>query len=153
MRPEEIVDRLTGRFDGLAPKASWGETSLFYNPGLVLANGVYFCTIKEHDGANDRSSGLDRSGVFRLALGLTAERYERLFGSRPVRPAKGPAVSTGHDFTRLDVVMPHPIYAWMGWIQVLNPSEETFVSMESLFVDSYDDVVRKFEARRRRSRR
>lgn len=153
MRPEEIVDRLTGRFDGLAPKASWGETSLFYNPGLVLANGVYFCTIKEHDGANDRSSELDRSGVFRLALGLTAERYERLFGSRPVRPAKGAAVSTGHDFTRLDVVTPHPIYAWMGWIQVLNPSEETFVSMESLFVDSYDDVVRKFEARRRRSRR
>lgn len=153
MRPEEIVDRLTGRFDGLAPKASWGETSLFYNPGLVLANGVYFCTIKEHDGANDRSSELDRSGVFRLALGLTAERYERLFGSRPVRPANGAAVSTGHDFTRLDVVTPHPIYAWMGWIQVLNPSEETFVSMESLFVDSYDDVVRKFEARRRRSRR
>ncbi len=153
MRPEEIVDRLTGRFDGLAPKASWGETSLFYNPGLVLANGVYFCTIKEHDGANDRSSGLDRSEVFRLALGLPAERYERLFGSRPVRPAKGAAVSTGHDFTRLDVVTPHPIYAWMGWIQVLNPSEETFVSMESLFVDSYDDVVRKFEARRRRSRR
>lgn len=153
MRPEEIVDRLTGRFDGLAPKASWGETSLFYNPGLVLANGVYFCTIKEHDGANDRSSGLDRSGVFRLALGLPAERYERLFGSRPVRPAKGAAVSTGHDFTRLDVVTPHPIYAWMGWIQVLNPSEGTFESMQSLFVDSYDDVVRKFEARRRRSRR
>ena len=153
MRPEEIVDRLTGRFDGLAPKASWGETSLFYNPGLVLANGVYFCTIKEHDGSNDRSSGLDRSGVFRLALGLPAERYERLFGSRPVRPAKGAAVSTGHDFTRLDVVTPHPIYAWMGWIQVLNPSEGTFESMQSLFVDSYDDVVRKFEARRRRSRR
>jgi len=153
VRPEEIVPRLTSQFDGLSLKASWGETSLFYNPGLVLANGVYFCTIKEHDGENDRSSGLDRSGVFRLALGLTAERYERLFGSRPVRPAKGAAVSTGHDFTRLDVVMPHPIYAWMGWIQVLNPSEGTFESMQSLFVDSYDDVVRKFEARRRRSRR
>jgi hypothetical protein len=151
--PEEIVDRLTGRFDGLAPKASWGETSLFYNPGLVLANGVYFCTIKEHDGANDRSSELDRSGVFRLALGLTAERYERRFGPRPARPPKGTVVSTGHDFTQLNVVMPHPVYAWMGWIQVLNPSEETFASMESLFVDSYDDVIRKFEARRRRSRR
>lgn len=153
MRPDEIVDRLTGQFDGLAPKTSWGETSLFYNPGLVLANGVYFCTVKEHDGANDRSSELDRSGVFRLALGLPAERYERLFGSRPVRPAKGTAVSTGHNFTQLDVVMPHPIYAWMGWIQVLNPSDETFVSMESLFVDSYHDVVRKFEKSLTRRRR
>ena len=154
MRPDEIIDRLTSRFDGLAPKASWGETSLFYNPDLALANGVYFCTVKEHDGANDRSSELDRPGVFRLALGLPAECYERLFGSRPVRPAKGTAVATGHDFTRLDVVMPHPIYAWMGWIQVLNPSDETFGSMESLFAESYDHVVRKFEkslVRRRRT--
>jgi hypothetical protein len=49
--------------------------------------------------------------------------------------------------------MPHPIYAWMGWIQVLNPSEETFESMQSLFVDSYDDVVRKFEKSLTRRRR
>ncbi len=62
-------------------------------------------------------------------------------------------MSTGHDFTQLNVVMPHPIYAWMGWIQVLNPSEETFESMQSLFVDSYDDVVRKFEKSLTRRRR
>jgi hypothetical protein len=53
-------------------------------------------------------------------------------------------VKTGHDFTRLDVVMPHPIYAWMGWAQVLNPSAEAFASVQPLLVDSYDQVVSKF---------
>lgn len=154
MSPEVVIDHLTARFDGLVPKSSWGETSLFFNPRNALSNGVYFCTIKDHDGANDRSSELDRPGVFRLSLGLPAECYERIFGPRPVRPAKGTAVSTGHDFTQLDVVMPHPIYAWMGWIQVLNPSGETFGSMQSMFVESYEDAVRKFEkslTQRRRS--
>jgi len=144
LQPEEIIDHLTGRFGGLAPKASWGETSLFYNPDLALANGVYFCTIKEHDGANDKASALDRPEVFRMAFGLTVKNYEKLFGSRPTRPAKGSPVKTGHDFTRLDVVMPHPIYAWMGWAQVLNPSAETFASVQPLLVDSYDQVVSKF---------
>jgi hypothetical protein len=153
VKPEEIIDHLTSRFGGLAPKASWGETSLFYNPDLALANGVYFCTIKEHDGANDRSAELDRPGVFRLALGLPAECYEHLFGSRPARPPKGAVVATGHDFAQLDVVMPHPIYAWMGWIQVLNPSAERFASMEPLFVESYDLVLCKFERALGRIRR
>ena len=156
LQPKDVVDRLTTRFDGLAPKASWGETSLFYNPNLALTNGVYFCTVKEHDGANDKASRLDRPGVFRLALGLTVQRYEQLFGPRPARPPKGSAVVTGHDFTRLDGVMPHPVYAWMGWVQVLNPSDQTFASMHPLFVESYDQVVRKFEkalAKRLRSPR
>lgn len=145
MRPEEILDCLTSRFEGLTPKASWGETALFYNPGHELTNGVYLCTIKEHDGANDTSSDLDRPGVFRLALGLTVPHYERLFGPRPDRPPKGAAVTTGDDFTALDVVMPHPVYAWMGWAQVLNPSNETFASMQPSFIESYEHVVRKFE--------
>ena len=156
MEPDEIVDRLISRFDGLAPKASWGETSLFYNPGLALANGVYFCTIKDHDGANDTASRLDRPGVFRLALGLPVRRYEDLFGPRPLRPPKGETVATGHDFTRRDVLMPHPIYAWMGWVQILSPSDASFESLQPLFDDSYARAVCKFATsltQRRRTRR
>lgn len=145
MDPDEVCDELTARFEGLVPKASWGETSLFFNPGLVRPNGVYFCTIKQHDGAHDSASHLDRPEVFRLALGLTVPSYERLFGARPARPPKGGTVATGHDFTRLDSVMPHPVYAWMGWVQVLSPSDATFASMHPLFAESYDLAVRRFE--------
>ena len=60
MQPEKIIEYIEKNLDGVVPKSSWGETSLFYNPGKVLPNGVYFCTIKEKNGANDLASELDR---------------------------------------------------------------------------------------------
>ncbi len=83
MTPEDITKKLTSRLEGVVPKNSWGETSLFYNPGHLLPNGVYFCTLKEKDGDNDRASNLDRDGVYRLSIGLTKEGYEKLFGEKP----------------------------------------------------------------------
>jgi hypothetical protein len=129
MSPEEIVADVCDQFDGVVPKASFGETSLFYNPGQVLPNGVHFCTIKEHDSANDKSSNLDREQVFRLAIGLARDSYQRLFGARPGRPAKGGVVETDDDFTALNVLMPHPIYAWMGWAQILSPTIDTYTEV------------------------
>ena len=142
---EDVVAALTARFPGIVPKASWGETSLFYNPGGVLPNGVYFCTVKDHDGANDTASDLDRPGVYRIALGLPRDRYEALFGARPSRPPKGGVVTTGHDFAAVDVLTPHPVYAWMGWVQVLSPSAATLTNLEPLFVEAYDAVVAKYD--------
>jgi hypothetical protein len=49
--------------------------------------------------------------------------------------------------------MPHPVYAWMGWVQVLNPSDETFALMQPLFIESFGHVVRKFEKALARHRR
>lgn len=153
MNAADVIASLQAKFSGLTPKASWGETSLFFNPGGVLPSGVYFGTVKDHDGANDKASQLDRPGVFRVALGLPRNRYEELFGPRPPRPPKGGVVMTGHDFTVTNVVMPHPVYAWMGWVQVLSPSADTFAEMHPLFTASYDAVLAKFEAQRaKRSR-
>jgi hypothetical protein len=145
MTAEEIIAAIIDRFDGLAPKVTWGETSLFYNPDLALPSGVYFCTIKDHDGANDTASGLDRPGVFRLALGLPIARFEALFGPRPQRPAKGGTVTTGHDFTALDVLMPHPVYAWMGWAQILCPSSASFEQLQPTMAEAHRAAVTKFE--------
>ena len=144
MTPPQIVEQICARFPGVVPKASWGETSLFYNPGNVLAHGVYFCTIKEKDGDNDRASNLGREGVFRVAIGLEPETYSRLFGAKPARPAKGGIVSTGHDFTALNVLMPHPVYAWMGWAQILNPSEANFQEILPLIAEAHQSAVGKF---------
>ncbi|ADU66785.1 hypothetical protein Selin_2065 [Desulfurispirillum indicum S5] len=144
MAPDEIVRQITARFPGVIPKASWGEVSLFYNPGGVLPNGVYFCTIKDHDGDNDKASALNRDGVFRLAIGLAPEDYRNLFGEKPARPAKGGTVNTGHDFTELGVLMPHPVYAWMGWAQILCPTEEAFAGMISLLEGAHRAAVVKF---------
>lgn len=146
MTPDDVLAELETTFAGLVPKATWGETSLFYNPDGVLPNGVYFCTIKEHDGANDRASQLDRPGVFRLALGLHPARYEQMFGPRPARPPRGGVVLTADDVTATGLLMPHPVYAWMGWVQVLSPSAATFAEMQPLLADAYGLAVEKYDA-------
>ncbi|MEL6940560.1 MAG: DUF6194 family protein [Cyanobacteria bacterium J06598_1] len=145
MTPEAIVRDICAEFNGVVPKSSWGETSLFYNPGNLLPNGVYFCTIKEKDGENDKASQLSREGIFRLAIGLPKKTYVSLFSAKPPRPKKGGIVSTGHDFTRLNELMPHPIYAWMGWVQVLSPTTETFTQILPLIQEAHTAAVEKFK--------
>jgi hypothetical protein len=150
MTPDEVIDALVAAYPGLVPKETCGETSLFYNPGRALASGAYFATIKEHDGENDRASALDRDGVFRLSFGLAPATYERLFGPRPPRPAKGQAVATGHDFTALDELTPHPVYAWMGWVQILCPTEQSWASLRPLLDEAHARAKGAFDARIRR---
>jgi hypothetical protein len=144
MSPESIIQLLTSELDGVVPKSSWGETSLFYNPDKLLPNGVYFCTIKEKNGDNDKSSELDRKSVFRVSIGAGKANYEKHFGIKPKRPDKGCIVNTGHDFTKLDELMPHPIYAWMLWVQILSPSKSSFESILPLITDAHASAVIKF---------
>jgi hypothetical protein len=144
MTPAAIISRITSNLSGVVPKSSWGETSLFYNPGKKLPNGVYFCTIKENDGDNDTSSKLGRKDAYRLSIGVSKESYEREFGPRPKRPPKGGIVDTGHDFAALNTPMPHPIYAWMSWMCVLSPSAEVFEDLYPLIVEAHGSAIVKF---------
>lgn len=144
VQPDLELDLKRRRVEDVVPKASWGETALPYNPGQMLAHGVYFCTLKQQDGANDKASAPDRAGVFRVAIGLPSASYNRLFGERPARPVKGGYVATGHDFTALNVLMPHPVYAWMGWAQILSPSRERFDELLSLIAEAPAVAVEKF---------
>ena len=145
MNPAEIASTITSRLSDVVPKSSWGETSLFYNPGRKLPHGVYFCTIKEHDGENDKASQLDRLGVFRVAIGLAGPTYARLFGPKPKRPNKGEVVRFDCDFAELGRLMPHPIYAWMGWAQVLSPSKDLFEEIFPLIEEAHQIAVSKFK--------
>lgn len=147
MTPEGIIERITSQFEGVIPKASWGETSLFYNPNHVLPNGVYFCTIKEKDGKNDQSSELNRNGVFRVSMGIGKPAYQSLFGKPPKRPTKGCIISTNDDFTQLNTLMPHPIYGWISWVQILNPSVEHFEQLLPLIEQAHQNATVKFTAR------
>jgi len=144
MQPSKIIEKICSRLDGIKPKSSWGETSLFYNPDNLLPNGVYFCTIKEKNGDNDKASELDRDNVFRISIGLPPKIYEDLFGIKPTRPTKGCIVSTKHDFTQLNALMPHPIYAWMSWAQILSPSQEKFDEILPYIIKSHSSAIVKF---------
>jgi hypothetical protein len=135
-------------FDGLAPQSSWGERSYFYNPGGRSARGTYFLTIKEKDGANDRSSNMDRPGIWRLNFGLPRLDFIRLFGTLPTRPGKGQAIHGPWDFTALDLLTPHPVYGWMGWVSILNPSPESFDGLKPLIEAAYGKARENFARRK-----
>lgn len=147
VEPGEILQYCLSRLEGTARVESWGESGIFYNPGGVLKRGVYVLTVKEKDGANDKASRLNRPGVYRVNLGLRRETYTRLFGPVPPRPPKGGVAAVDADFTALDVLMPHPVYAWMGWIAALNPSAETFERLKPLIQESYEFAREKFTHR------
>jgi hypothetical protein len=87
-----------------------------------------FATLSTKDDDSDRASNLDRPSVFRLNIGVSKETYRSLFGPPPSNPypPAGCVVETGHDFSGLDQLMPHPIYAGFAWVCVLSPSEATF---------------------------
>lgn len=144
MQAQQVIDAILKMYDGIKPKASWGETSMFYNPNLALPNGIYFCTIKTQDGLNDKSSQLDRDDIYRLSIGINKASYNKLFGDKPDRPVKGGIVDTGHDFTLTDQLMPHPIYAWMSWVQIINPSESSFTELLPLLSEAHASAMLKF---------
>lgn len=148
MNPEEILQYCLAHLEGAVLVESWGEKGIFYNPGNVLRRGVYVLTVKEKDGENDNASALDRPGIYRVNFGLRRDTFARLFGALPKRPAKGEAVAMDFDFSALDMLLPHPVYAWMGWACVLNPSAETFESLKPYISEAYAFAQEKFKKRK-----
>lgn len=148
MEPGQILDWCLSSLDGTVLVDSWGEKGIFYNPGHVLRRGVYVLTVKEKDGDNDRASNLNRAEAFRVNLGVRKTTFQRMFGKVPARPAAGCVVAMNFDFTVFDEIIPHPVYAWMGWISVLNPSEHTFNLLKPLVQEAYEFSVEKFKKRK-----
>lgn len=135
---EAAVTRyVTETFAGLKVDSAEGVTAFSYNPGGAPSAGVYFATIKNRDDAHDDVSRLDRPGVFRLNLGLSEGAYRGLFGPAPAAPGEDGLIETTHDFTALDEVMPHPVYAYMAWVCVLSPGDATFERVKPLLADAY----------------
>lgn len=111
----QVASKETG-----APEIAWGDT-FFFTPGGDRR--FPFATIVTKDyGDFDKLSNLNRDGVFRLNIGVGKEKFRSMFGP----PPKSGESAGGFDFTALDVVMPHPVYAQQYWVSVLNPSEKTF---------------------------
>ena len=138
MTPQEIKQYLLANYKDVIEKTTWGETSFFVNPGRKLPSGTYFATIKECDGPNDKASDLDRENVFRLNIGIGRPMFESVFGTSPGRPGKGGIIEGPWNFTALNTPMPHPVYGWMSWVCVLNPTKDTFEALIPWLDASYE---------------
>lgn len=146
----EIESFILKTYRNVVPSDAWGERSFFVNPNSLLPRGAYFATIKSKDGENDRASRLDRAGVFRLNIGLPRTEFAKLFSGVFRRPAKGGVVSGTYDFSRRNVVLPHPVYGWMNWIAVLNPDSRLWKKcaplLDAAYQKSFANVSRRIRA-------
>ena len=149
VEPEEILGDLLGLDPGLVRHAYYGERSIFYNPRGSAPLGTIVASIKDRDGPHDRAANLSRIGVYRFAFQLSEHDYVERFGSVPARPWKGQAVDVGgFDVTRLGELAPHPVYAWMRWVQILSPTREQYDTLKPLLLDSLEVVKSRWRKRK-----
>ena len=133
------VDADIGSKEAGAPEIAWGDTFFIYDPqrNLEASRRFPFATIVTKDYSDfDDKSNLNRPEVFRLNIGVSKETYRSLFPDE-----------AEHDFSALDVLMPHPVYGPNHWVCVLNPSETTFEKLKPLLTEAYRIAVRRFESR------
>ncbi len=144
MKQEDVLKICQKKFPGTIIVDAWGERGIFYNPDGKMSRGVYVMTIKQKDGNNDKASRLNREGVYRINTGVSKGRFKEIFGDLPARPKAGGVVDMPFDFAVENKIIPHPVYAWMGWICVLNPTEETFDRFMEYIKESYELAKAKY---------
>jgi hypothetical protein len=138
MDPTAVSRFITTEFSGVEVAEASGDTFFFAGPDRRMP----FATLVTGD-HYDTVSNLDRPGVFRLNIGVSRATFKSLFGPDPARAGPDGIVETGHDFTALDRIMPHPVYAPQFWVCVLNPGPETWETVRSLLTEAHARAARR----------
>ena len=133
MDEASVIAYLKKTFPDVETSTAFGYTFFFYRSERKLP----FATLIASDNEYDRSSNLDRPGVFRLNIGVSRKTFQALFGTAKVDVGS-------YDFTTLDVIMPHPEYAQQNFVCVLSPGEATFERVRALLAEAYEIAVRRF---------
>jgi hypothetical protein len=147
LEPGAVLDAVLALDPALRLESYYSERSVFYNPGGGAPLGTIVASVKDRDGPNDARSRLSREGVYRFAFQLSRAQFVDRFGAVPARPPKGNAVVVDQDPSVLHALTPHPVYAWMRWVQVLCPTRSLFGSLMPLVHESLESVRRKWEKR------
>ncbi len=131
------VDVLTASEGNGAPEVAWGHSFFYYDPDrdIPADKRFPFATIVTSDYPGfDEASKLDRNGVFRVNINVGRRRFEQLFGYSPARHAEHEA---GFDYTAIDVVIPHPVYAKQAWASILNPGDVAGGQAKTLLTEAH----------------
>ncbi|KWS03352.1 hypothetical protein AZ78_0898 [Lysobacter capsici AZ78] len=126
MTQQQVIDGIVAAFDGVEAVQSVESDWFFF---FGAEHHFPFATVVNHDNDFDHLSRLDRDGVFRLNLGLSKSGFAAVFEI---------AQDEAWDYTALDRLMPHPMYARMHWVSVLNPSRLTFERLQPLLAEAYE---------------
>ncbi|GAA5532922.1 DUF6194 family protein [Deinococcus aluminii] len=147
MDEDAVREAMTRRYADTEVVESSGNFFFQVRPGQEAGPDRWrpFATLVTND-LYDQASGLDRPGVFRLNIGVSPETYRSLFGELP-RGNGASVIDTGHDYTVLDRLMPHPLYAPLAWVCVLNPTAGTFQALQPLLDEAHRRAARREAAR------
>jgi hypothetical protein len=129
-----------------APDAAWGDSFIFYDPvGDPASQRFPFATLVTSDYPGfDESSHLNRPGVFRLNIAVGRSAFESLIG---YPASKHPEHPTECDYTVLDTLLPHPVYATQAWVSILCPGARTAEQAKALLADAHRLAVGRYARR------
>lgn len=133
MSEADVADYIATAFDDVHVQSNLGYLFFFRGDDRMMP----FATIASHGNGYEQVSRLDRPSVYRLNVGLSRAGYTALFGPPPKGLGPDGVVETGHDFTALDTLLPHPHYAPQSWVCVLRPSAATFERVRPLLAEAY----------------
>ena len=128
MTEDDITQHLIDMLGGGHFEVADDNTFFFHGAD----NKFPFATIVTKDNEFDSASKLNRPGVFRLNVGVGKESFRALFGEQP---------PVDIDYTAIDRLMPHPVYAKMHWVSVINPSAATFETVKPLLVEAHNLLI------------
>ena len=127
MTEDAITDYIISNFPGAevirpeeagGPDIANGDRFFMHSPDPQRPAKMPFATIVTKDyGELDNASRLNRDGVFRLNVGVGKETFRLIVGT---------SAESERDYSVLDRILPHPVYAAQSWVCILNPSDETF---------------------------
>jgi len=131
------VDLLTAGKTTGAPEIAWGDSFFYYDPDwdITTDKRFPFATIvtKNYPGF-DEASNVDRDGIFRLNISVGRRRFEELIGYPPSQHAEHEA---DFDYSTIDTLIPHPVYATQAWVSILNPGEQSGDQARSLLTEAH----------------
>ena len=61
--------------------------------------------------------------------------------------SKGCVIQGDWDFTAVNQLTPHPVYGWMSWVAVNNPSVEMFNDLTPYLDAAYQKAIAAFKKR------
>jgi uncharacterized protein DUF6194 len=136
---------------GLVTSTGSGDTFLFYDPdGITDPRRRFpFATVVTGD-RYDAASRLDRDArTYRVNVGVPRDTYEQLFGPAPRQAAGQEVIDTGFDYSATDTLLPHPFYAPLHWVAVVDPGPRTGAQLAGLIEQAHALARSQYDRRRR----
>lgn len=138
---------------GLVVTEGDGDFFVFYDPdGVTKPDQRFpFCTVLTGDRYYDAASRLSRDPAsYRVSLGVSRETYEAHFGPAPRQPVGQEVIDSGFDYATTDTLLPHPFYASMHWVCVVNPGDKTRADLDACLADAHAIARRTYDNQQKR---